>query len=189
MKHIQCEVMMCRWESKYYSLQDAYKSIWTDYMGVQMLALDAIFPQAPKPDGSLRRIQSPATHRQLHMAHPMMLKHRLFNFLDLNSDGVVGFDDVCQWSVLHIRHGTLDVDALWYKMTKEERPDRELTEQEERRLVTWHAGEVMDMLDQAFAPHTTHLSWKVFKPHLPHHQTLYSKQAPCAMCCANCALL
>lgn len=103
----------------------------------------------------------------------MMLKHRLFNFLDLNSDGVVGFDDVCQWSVLHIRHGTLDVDALWFKMTEEERPDRELTEQEERRLVTWHAGEVMDMLDQAFAPHTTHLRWKVIKRQF----------SPCVMLC------
>ena len=130
-------------------------------MGVQMLALDAIFPQAPKPDGSLRRIQSPATLRQLDMAHPMMLKHRMFNFFDMNSDGVLGFDDLCQWSALHIKHGTLDIDAMWLKMTKEKRQGRELTEQEERRLVTWHAGEVMDRLDQAFAPHNTHLSRKV----------------------------
>lgn len=36
---------MRRWEDKYHSLQNAYKSIWKDYMGVQMLALDVTSPR------------------------------------------------------------------------------------------------------------------------------------------------
>ena len=158
--------MLCRWQSKYHGLAGAYKSIWKDSLGVQMLALDAIFPQAPKPNGSLRRTPSPSTRKHLDLGHPMMLKHRLFNFLDLNSDGVIGFDDVCQWSCLHIRHAALEVDDLWHDMTKEDRQGRELSEEEERRLIAWHAGEVNDMLDHAFAPMSTYPGWKVRDKHV-----------------------
>ena len=108
--------------------------IWRELLGCQMLALDSIMPthrSALRPCLT----PSPYTQRMLDLNEPEMQQHRLFCFLDLDSDGIISIRDVRSWLHAHLRFGSLTFkDALECKEEQCFDGDVDLDEEERQDL-------------------------------------------------------
>ena len=151
----------CRLQARLAQVSSQHSRVWQDLLSMHMLAYDFIFPRAPTLAGNIRRTQSPNTGLQLELSHPHVLGHRLFNIMDVDSDGVIGWRDLCEFTVAHIRTGSLDWRALWDNMTGKPHDGQMLRVEEEGRLVNWQAGQCWGMLTEAFAPDSNSPDWKV----------------------------
>ena len=135
--------------------------VWHLFLSMHMLASDAIFPKHPTPNGDIRRTTSPQTGLQHDLSHPRILAHRIFNIMDVDGDGVIGWRDLCEFTAAHIRTGSLDWRALWDEMKGRPYSGQMLGDEEEGCLVDWQAGRCWDRLREAFAAGSDGPNWRV----------------------------
>ena len=142
-------------------LMQRYCSLWRDHLGIQMLLMDCLFTPPPTPNGLIRRIWSPNSHKNLNLSHPAVLAHRAFNFMDRDGDGIISWADICEWTCIHVQTGTLDGRLLWRDMTGGDYGGARICNEDERRLINWHADQIWAMAKEAFAPVSREANWQV----------------------------
>ena len=132
-------------------------------MGLHLVAWDSV-NCSQRSEGSLPRFsESPNQHRMVDMTDPHVIQHRLFNFLDGDRDGVISHSDVRGWMIQHNRAGTVTWDDIvgvkfinfgGYR-------EKEHGVLSVDQVWGWLEGMVWGLLQEAFAPQSSHPEWKV----------------------------
>ena len=148
-------------QAKSDKLMQRYGSLWRDHLGIQMLLMDCMFTPTPTPSGLIRRTWSPHSDKDLNLSHPTVLAHRAFTFMDRDGDGIISWADICEWTCIHVQTGTLDWKLLWRDMTGGDFQGAGMSNEDERRLIDWHADQVWGMAKEAFAPASRQANWEV----------------------------